>query len=729
VLRHQGHEEAKNEISALELDYLASKHQNKMGSYRQVLYKATRALARGNLRGYARYNDMFGKLAQQHRQELQTDRQFLDRRMGDLSEATVTQQDGEVVKPRAARGGTELYLANWHAITTDPYVLECVAGYQLEFTAIPPTGGNRPEESVFRGSEEQESIVENEVRALLEKQAIVPMERRNDQFVSRLFVVPKKDGNWRAVLNLKPLNAFIQKNHFKMEDWWSLRALLQEGDYMIRVDLKDAFLSIPMHRNAVRFLCFDWRGQRYAWQRLPFGLTSSPRVFTKVLKPVVAYLRQQGIKLSIYMDDLLFWHAKAERLRTQVAYSIEFIQALGLLVNLEKSDLEPSQIMDFLGFQIDLVEFKLHLTAEKSRLILGKLEELRRKTQISGRELASILGKLSAASQSLLVAPLYFRRLQAIQGRTVKANGGRNYDQMIRVEGAIAEELDWWIENFPRLKPAPIAHPRVTLTIFTDSSLQGWGAHAGNTSIQGRWTMELQKEHINVLELLAIKNGLFAFAKHMKNTAVQVYSDNSSAVAVLRKLGSIRSAKLNQIAMDIWEWAMQRDLIILALHIAGKVNVLADQASRVFLDRNSWQLLPERFALIDLRWGPHDVDLFADAFNHQVANYVSWKPDPGSSAVDAFTQDWRKWKNIYAFPPFGLIARVLQQVRSQKVTITLVFPFWTTQPWYPIMMEMALEEPLALPDHEKLLQDIQGNKHPLLSSSTLRLGACRIGHL
>jgi hypothetical protein len=264
------------------------------------------------------------------------------------------------------------------------------------------------------------------------------------------------------------------------------------------------------------------------------------------------------------------------------------------------------------------------------------------------------------------------------------------------------------------------------MTMFTDSSLEGWGAHVNGESIQGRWSKTLQEEHINYLELLAIKNGLCSFAKSMHGGTIQIYSDNSSAVAVLRKLGSIRSPKLNQLALEIWEWAVERDLIVLALHIAGKSNVLADRASRLFLDRNSWRLWIDQFKQRNLRWGPHEVDMFADAFNHQLPNYVSWKPDPTSRAVDAFTQNWTQWGNIYAFPPFGLIARVLQTIKTQKVEITLVFPWGPTQPWFPVLKEMLKEGPLMLTEHEKLLLDIQDNKHPLLGKSRLQLAAGRV---
>jgi hypothetical protein len=692
-----------------------------------LYYGSLHALAKGKFKEMRKRNSDLLAGTSFHIQELQRDREMLC-----SSFLTAVKQASALPGQRApgsqgevrAQNGTEFCLPKWQEITEDEYVLGCVSGYRLEFENGPPIPRNASIQ--FSGTADQAAIITQEVEELVAKQAIIAINKSSDQFVSRLFVVPKKGNQWRAVLNLKPLNEFICKHHFKMENWWSLRTLLLPGDYMVRLDLKDAFLSIPIHRDFVKFLCFDWKGQRYAWQRLPFGLTSSPRVFTKVLKPVIAHLRKLGIKLFIYMDDILLWHAKVKILLEQLKVAIKLIQDVGLLINFEKSDLEPSQIMEFLGFKINLKEFRLCLTDKKMQDIVAILKDLRSKVSISGRELASILGKLSAASQAVLAAPLYFRRLQGIQGQLLKTHGYVDYDNKIDMQGQVASELDWWILHFQDIKPAPITYPKIVMTIFTDSSLRGWGAHSNGRSIQGRWDKESQKEHINYLELMAIKNGLWSFAKDLSNGTIQVYSDNSSAVAVLRKLGSIRSQRLNALALEIWEWAMEKSLIILALHIAGKSNTLADQASRVFLDRNSWRLGSEEFKAIEQRWGPHTVDMFADLFSHQLPEYVSWRPDPHSKAVDAFTQDWASWGNVYAFPPFGLISRVLHTIRAQKVEITLVFPWWPAQPWFPVLQEMMKGEPLRFTEHEKLLLDVQGEQHPLLPLSRLHLSACRV---
>ena len=105
-------------------------------------------------------------------------------------------------------------------------------------------------------------------------------------FFSSMFTVPQKDGGWRPTINLKCLNAYLAVSHFKMEGIGSLKDVLQEGDFMGKIDLEDAYLSVPVHLEHRDFLKFSWRRKIYQFRPLPFGLATAPRVFTKILWPL-----------------------------------------------------------------------------------------------------------------------------------------------------------------------------------------------------------------------------------------------------------------------------------------------------------------------------------------------------------------------------------------------------------------------------------------------------------
>ena len=84
-----------------------------------------------------------------------------------------------------------------------------------------------------------------------------------------------------------------------------LNHIIQKGDWFAKIDLQDAYLTVPVYAEDKDFLHFSWKGINYRFTCLPFGLASSPWAFTKLLKPVVAHLRSAGIRCIIYLDDTL----------------------------------------------------------------------------------------------------------------------------------------------------------------------------------------------------------------------------------------------------------------------------------------------------------------------------------------------------------------------------------------------------------------------------------------
>ncbi len=176
---------------------------------------------------------------------------------------------------------------NWQCITNDPWVLDAISGLRIDFLQR-PWQTNRPAELTF--SEKDTESLLTEINGMQSKQAISETPQGDRGFYSQLFLVPKKDGNQRPVINLKKLNSFVRTEHFKMEGIHMLKNLLRPGDWMAKVDLKDAYFMIPIAQEDRSFLCFSWGGVNYQFNCLPFGLSSAPWVFTKTTRPVVATL-------------------------------------------------------------------------------------------------------------------------------------------------------------------------------------------------------------------------------------------------------------------------------------------------------------------------------------------------------------------------------------------------------------------------------------------------------
>ena len=129
-----------------------------------------------------------------------------------------------------------------------------------------------------------------EIRNLLQKGAIleVPiLEVSSVGFYSNLFLVVKKGGaRQHPVINLANFNKFVIYPHFKMEDLKTVSDLLRPWNFKCERDQRDAYFTIPLHAKSQKFTPFQFRERTCQFTCLPFGLTSAPCTFTKVLKPI-----------------------------------------------------------------------------------------------------------------------------------------------------------------------------------------------------------------------------------------------------------------------------------------------------------------------------------------------------------------------------------------------------------------------------------------------------------
>jgi len=153
-------------------------------------------------------------------------------------------------------------------------------------------GTSRPQCSF---SESEQIVIDDELDKFLQKGIIKFSVPEDGQVISPIFTRPKKDGSHRVIFNLKRLNETVSHHHFKMATLETAIQLVKPLCYMTSIDLKDAYYSIPIASEHQKFLKFVWRNQLYAFSSLPMGLTSSPRIFTKVMKPVFATLRTKVV--------------------------------------------------------------------------------------------------------------------------------------------------------------------------------------------------------------------------------------------------------------------------------------------------------------------------------------------------------------------------------------------------------------------------------------------------
>jgi len=150
---------------------------------------------------------------------------------------------------------------------------------------------------------------------------------------------------------------------------------------------------------------------------LPFGLASAPRVFTKIMKPVVVMLCKTGVRLIVYLDDILIM-AESKQLENRHAQLVfSTLENLGFVVNYEKSVMIPSPVMEFLGFLVDSTTMTLALPPEKVRKIQQECQKALTVSSLTLRKLASLTGLLNSSIQAVVPAPLHYRHLQNLKNR------------------------------------------------------------------------------------------------------------------------------------------------------------------------------------------------------------------------------------------------------------------------------------------------------------------------
>ena len=181
-------------------------------------------------------------------------------------------------------------------------MLDAIQGVKIQFTSIPPI--RRRRRCPCSLPPEQVSVLQEEIKSVLTKGAIKETSSQGG-FLSNIHVVPKKDGGWRPIVDLRALNQCVVIQHFKMEGLHMLKEVLSKRDRMDKVDLKDAYLTVPIHVAHMKYLKFQWEEKTYEFLTLPFGLASAPRTFTKIMRLVVSHLRAQGIRLLSYIDNML----------------------------------------------------------------------------------------------------------------------------------------------------------------------------------------------------------------------------------------------------------------------------------------------------------------------------------------------------------------------------------------------------------------------------------------
>ena len=248
--------------------------------------------------------------------------------------------------------------------------------------------------------------------------------------MSPIFTVPKNDGKVRIILNLKTLYTFLEYSNFKFESIHTILQLVTPGAWMVSIDLKDAYYSVPTAKKSQKYLEFRYGWNLYQFTCYPTGLYFFPRKVTKLMKALFSTLHSSGHLssghlISGYIDDFFLINETYQGCIDTVNANINHFDNLGFVIHPAKSLLVPTQQLIFLEVLIDSVQMRLYLSDEKMIKIKAYIQIALNNDPHVAIELAARIFSLFASSfLNVQYGKLHYRYLEMDKIEALRVHKG-----------------------------------------------------------------------------------------------------------------------------------------------------------------------------------------------------------------------------------------------------------------------------------------------------------------
>ena len=377
---------------------------------------------------------------------------------------------------RTLSGGClSLHWQAWRDRGAEPWVVEVLrVGYCLPFLSTPPLSNVPIPMPSYSPTSIKGAALEEVTLGLIAKGAVKLAPLTSPGFYSRLFVVWKTSGSWRPVIDLSHLIRFVDVSPFQMETIQSVLLSVRQGDWMASIDLMEAYLQVPVPPASRHFLRSMFPDTVYQFNVLCFGLSTAPQVFTWVMAPVSAILHSVGIRMRRYLDDWLIQSTSRESLLGDLQTVLQLCHELGIVVNPQKSNLVPSQVVQYLGVVIDSTSFRASPSAERISRLQSTAAEFQSCTSPTESLWLSLLGVLSSLAHLVPGGRLRMRSLQLCLHRSWDR---QDLEAPVYASMECLRALQWWL-HLPHLSlGVSLCQVSPDLHFWSDASDVGWGAH------------------------------------------------------------------------------------------------------------------------------------------------------------------------------------------------------------------------------------------------------------
>ena len=354
----------------------------------------------------------------------------------------------------------------------------------------------------------------------------------------------------------------------------------------------------------------------------------------------------------------------------------------GFVPNQDKSTWYPVQDLIFLGIGANMKEGVLYIPAEKLANIKKQITKVLHSRGVTARMLASVAGKITSLN---LVVGNVTNLMTKYSHFAICAR--ERWDSYFSLSDDVKQELNFWLSNLDSLKVKPLKDVTVTSRIvYSDASSVACGGYTvgvRDSVVHRAWTLEESKKSSAWRELVGVFTVLTSVIHLLKGQNVKWFTDNQAVVRIIEK-GSMK-ADLQYYALQIYRICVLNNIRLEMQWVPRGQNERADYISK-YVDTDDWGVTQSFFRKLDLQWGPHDIDRFANSQNTKLIRFNSRMWCPGSEGLDAFSFNW-KGQNNWLVPPVYLVPRVIKHLKLCGGEGTLVVPLWKSAAFWPLLVD------------------------------------------
>ncbi len=544
------------------------------------------------------------------------------------------------------------------------------------------------------------------ISVLLAKDVMVPVPPADmkARVFSPYFIVPKKSGGLRPILGLRILNWAFHKPPFKMlmqnRVFGCIRPQVRSAALTWRPVLPCVDPSVPQ---AIPAVCV--RRTSISVQVLPFGLSLSPRVFTKVAEAALVPLREQGVRILNYLDDWLILAQSQDQLCEHRDWCSRTSASWAFGSTGKRANSCQCRGSLFSVWKLDLVNQTARLTQERAQSELNCLNTFKNRMATPLKQVSEAPGAYGGCSG----------------GHTA---GAAPYETASTLalwpspEVGVAEQH---AAGPSHSSLPPNFHPLVRPFISSGRSAPGTGLQA-RCGLHGCLRQGLGGHIQRACSVGGLDGSPTALVYQLPRVAGSTPGLEPSQETLTRRARTGPYGQhCDRCVHQPTRWST------LPSHVATRPPPppLESEASEVaschsysgLAQPDSRQAVmscaprkmetPSPDGPADLRrFGLAQVDLFASLETSHCQLFYSL--NEGTLGWDALAHSWPRGLRKYAFPPVSLLAQTLCKVREEEEQILLVAPYWPTRTWFPELMFLVTAPPWQIPLRKDLLTQRRG---------------------